>query len=230
MNMLPCLWLARVDGPLPTGCEAWTEASEVEQLGLMRDPLERRRRAIAWILRRWALTRARPEIAEVAWRFTAGHHGKPELAAPFDNLGLRHNLSHGGSYAAVLVADAPCGVDVEAPTAGLEVAEVVFGAAERAEIAAHPRPAERFLQHWVAKEAALKLLGVGFGAAPEALELTLAPDGRSALPRSSTGDRLRLPPGTTVRLWPLPNGHWLAAALPDPAAEFEPAFAPWSSA
>ena len=223
---LPCLWLVRLDAPLPPGAAAWLDADERGRLVRTGHPAARQARTVAWSLRRWALSRARPEVDPAAWRFVAGPHGKPEPTARFAAYGLHHSLSHGGSYAAVLVADAPCGVDVEGPSAGLEAADIVLSARERAAVLAHSQPAERFLQHWVMKEAALKLLGTGFAVTPEGLELVLAPDGTSANEINRPGEDPHLPPTAQLQGWPLPDGHRLAAALTRPAM-LQPAWATW---
>ena len=214
---LPRLWLARLDAPLPPSVATWLDHDERGRLALTGNPAARQARTIAWSLRRWALSCARPEVGPVEWRFELGPHGKPEPAPRFAAYGLHHSLSHDGAYAAVLVADAPCGVDVEAPMAGLEAADVVLSARERAAILAHTQPAERLLQHWVMKEAALKLLGTGFAVTPEGLELVLAPDGATAREITRPGKLPNLPQTAQFQGWPLPDGHRLAAALTRPA-------------
>lgn len=224
---LPRLWLARTDREAPPWCADWLDPTEQDRLAGLTRPVERRRRAIAWGLRRWALSRACPAVSEAEWRFAAGPYGKPELTAAFATLDLHHSLSHGGAYAAVLVAGAPCGVDVEAPPDGLEGSTVAFGPREQAEIATHARPRERFLQHWVAKEAVLKLAGIGLGGSPERLSLDLAEDGRSAEVRHWAADTVA-GPRPVVRLWPLQDGHWLAAAAEGEAvADLPPLVAPF---
>lgn len=212
----PRLWLVRTDDVAVLPFEHWLDLGERARLAQIGGPEERRRRVAAWGLRRWALSRACPAVPEADWRFVPGPHGKPELAPAFGARGLHQSLTHGGAYAAVVVAGMPCGVDVEALPDGLEAASVVFGPRERAEIDAHARPAERFLQHWVAKEAVLKCIGTGFGQHPEWLSLDLTADGRMARIRHQATDTLgqRL----AIRLWPLPDGHWLAAAVEDGSA------------
>ena len=226
---LPRLWLVRLDTPLPPDTTAWLDEDERGRLAHTGHPTARQARTVAWSLRRWALSRARPDIGPAEWRFVQGPHGKPEPAARFAAFGLHHSLSHGGSYAAVLVADTPCGVDVEAPSAGLEAADIVLSARERVAVLAHSRPAERFLQHWVMKEAALKLLGTGFAVMPEGFELGLAFDGASAKEITRPGEGPHLPSTAHLQGWPLPGGHRLAAALTRPAM-LQPAWATWEGA
>lgn len=227
LTEVPCLWLARIDALLPQGTSAWLDGTERERLRKTSHAVTRQSRTAAWILRRWALTGARPDTAPEDWRFTAGLHGKPELAPEFARFGLHHNLSHGGAYAAVLVDHAPCGVDVEPEPDGIEAAAVTFGARARAAIVTHPRPTEGFLQHWVFKEALLKLVGTGL-MTPEAWEVVVAPDGCSATPAGPSVDDPTLPPTVVLRSWPLPGGHRLAAALSRPG-DLQPTWAPWSS-
>lgn len=223
---LPRLWLARLDAPLPPSSLAWLDDDEHGRLARISHPAVRQARIVAWSLRRWALSHVRPEVGPAEWRFVPGPHGKPEAVARLAACGLHHSLSHGGAYAAVLIADAPCGVDIDAPPPGLEAADVVLSARERAAVLAHSRPADRFLQHWVMKEAALKLLGTGFAVRPEGFELALAPDGASAAEITRRGESPRLPPNTQLHGWPLPDGHRLAAALTRPAL-LQPAWASW---
>jgi 4'-phosphopantetheinyl transferase len=95
--------------------------------------------------------------------FASNHHGKPMLAQ-----GPAFNVSHGGDWVLVAIAQAPVtdlGIDVEPIQALSDLPDVVARIAtpaERQRIAAGP-PAE-FLRIWTRKEAVVKALGLGLSA------------------------------------------------------------------
>jgi 4'-phosphopantetheinyl transferase len=94
-----------------------------------------------------------------------GANGRPELAAGAAGS-LDFSLSHSGDLALVAVSVRAVGADIEAmvPRAGLrDVAVARFPAAEAAGIAQGccGSPADSFYRHWTAKEAYLKLTGIG---------------------------------------------------------------------
>lgn len=89
--------------------------------------------------------------------------GKPYVAGRPD---VHLSISHSGREIMVVVARVPVGVDIEGGTRErrwVEIARRYFAAkdAEAVEQAAVAEQKEAFLQQWVAKEAALKSLGVG---------------------------------------------------------------------
>lgn len=92
-----------------------------------------------------------------------GAHGKPYI----EGSGMRFNVSHSGGRIAVALADAEVGVDIERiRPINPRVAERYFTAAENQYIALAGNSAEtqrRFFEIWTAKEAYLKLYGVGLG-------------------------------------------------------------------
>jgi 4'-phosphopantetheinyl transferase len=106
--------------------------------------------------------------ASITYALTCGvcgshEHGRPEVegAGP-----LSFSLSHSGTVGVIAVAEAKVGADVEVvrPRRHLErVAARVMpaGAFERWSALPEPRRIEAFLETWTAKEAFLKLLGVG---------------------------------------------------------------------
>lgn len=100
------------------------------------------------------------------WRFAAGPHGKPEIAAPGE-VALSWNLSNTtGVVACAVAAAGDLGVDVEyldRRSRTVEVAERFFAAPEVAALRALPPAAqrERFFEHWTLKEAYIKARGLG---------------------------------------------------------------------
>lgn len=88
-----------------------------------------------------------------------GQYGKPELTAE----GACFNLSHGGAYAVLAVADRPVGVDIEPVGEKLPIA--IPGRWLRPEelawLECDPTP-ERFARLWTRLESALKADGRGF--------------------------------------------------------------------
>jgi 4'-phosphopantetheinyl transferase len=91
----------------------------------------------------------------LAW--TAGQHGKPEIA------GLHTSLSHSAELAAVAIsASRPVGVDIQHLVPGLDVtalAERFYPAGEASYVQAGPDPAGRFGRLWARKEAVVKAAG-----------------------------------------------------------------------
>jgi 4'-phosphopantetheinyl transferase len=140
-----------------------------------RDRARRLKRPEPWIVARAALRIAvgarlgRPP-AEV--EFSAGRHGKPELAG----ARLRFNLSHSGELAIIALADGvEVGVDVERTDRRSHVIERTLTDGERAALTAGDRHRE-LLQVWCRKEALAKAIGGGLGWAPEEFD-TSRPDG-----------------------------------------------------
>ncbi len=221
------IWLARVDQVSPAALLDCLDRSERERLARFACPAERQRRFVAWTLRRLALSQACPAIAPADWRFTAGPSGKPELAEPFAALRLSHNLSHGGAYAAVMVARQACGIDVEPlPRELVALAEVLTPREER-EVRASLLPAQRFQIYWTAKEAVLKMLGTGLILPPRQLGITIAADERTARVSMVAPSVPSVPAGLQLRLWTLPDGYRLAACSAASAAPIRLEGWPW---
>jgi len=114
-------------------------------------------------LRRILARYAEADPAEL--RFEANAHGKPRLAG----RGPHFNLSHSGEWALVAVStDCEVGVDleIERELDYLPAARLVFHDDEVAQLDAAPeRLRNDFFECWVRREAYLKGLGLGLGAA-----------------------------------------------------------------
>ncbi|MEX3606652.1 MAG: 4'-phosphopantetheinyl transferase superfamily protein [Burkholderia sp.] len=114
-----------------------------------------------------------------ALRFVTGEAGRPALVpdcAP-GTASLDFNVSHSGSHALIAwSASTRVGVDVEVPREGLDwtpLSQSVFAPADEAAVLACA-PAERrdaFYRVWTAKEALLKVLGVGIAGGLEAFSV-----------------------------------------------------------
>lgn len=121
-------------------------------------------------------------------QFSNNPYGKPELQPP--RADLHFNISHSQGLVAVLIAAAPCGVDVEAQRSMddlIGMAGLVFHPQEQSWVVSDPTLSlKRFFGLWVLKEAYLKGRGEGFGGSPQAVcfacpltetpQLTVAPD------------------------------------------------------
>jgi 4'-phosphopantetheinyl transferase len=131
-------------------------------------------------------------IAPEAVAFRYGPSGKPSVHA------IEFNLAHSGELALCAISSGPVGVDLELcrprPSAP-ELARRWFHPDEVARIEAGPDPLGAFYRTWVAKEAVLKLVGVGVG---ESLPKVLVPEG--------AGWATGLPPNPLglVRCWVAP--------------------------
>lgn len=98
--------------------------------------------------------RSRPE----ALRFSAGGHGKPRLKA----RSMHFNVSHAGEHALIaLSAQRAVGVDIERRDPQLDVASLATQVLSPLERQLEDVQRLDFFETWVAKEAVLKLLGLG---------------------------------------------------------------------
>lgn len=90
-----------------------------------------------------------------------GPHGRPHVVGGGAHVGW----THGGGLVAVLVADAPCAVDLEVLVAGPSPAPPsdALTADERAWVAAQADPRRAFTELWVRKEVLVKLGGTTLG-------------------------------------------------------------------
>jgi 4'-phosphopantetheinyl transferase len=85
--------------------------------------------------------------------------GKPRLRG---HLGVHFNIAHCRRAVAVLVADRPVGVDVEAVRArDAHVAARCFDPSEWVRVEAAPDPDREFFRYWTLKESYVKALGCG---------------------------------------------------------------------
>ena len=101
------------------------------------------------------------------WRFSAGEHGKPEIAAEQNPQKLRFNLSHtDGLIVCAVVRRHDIGADVEdhqRNASYLELAERFFSAEEAHRLRNTPltQQQRRFFDYWTLKESYIKARGVG---------------------------------------------------------------------
>ena len=162
-----CLFADRFDDPavLARLADLMTPDERARQARFVR-PRDRHLQLLARALVRVLFSAYTGEPPD-AWRFGAGPHGKPFLAAPALAPPLAFNLSHTeGLVAAAFTVRNEVGVDVEdldrrAPT--LDVARRFFASAEVARLEAEPPDGrtEVFFAFWTLKEAYLKARGVG---------------------------------------------------------------------
>lgn len=103
--------------------------------------------------------------------------GKPELAVQGHGLAPLHfSLSYAGGQALLALADAPVGVDIEThvPDDVRQLALQVCSGQELARLDDCADDAHAFLDIWSAKEAALKMIGVGLRHDPRGLTVPAA--------------------------------------------------------
>jgi 4'-phosphopantetheinyl transferase len=109
------------------------------------------------------------DVGPAAWQFSAGQHGRPEIAGPAGAPALRFNLTHTAGLTGCLVTlDADCGIDAELITSrgNLQaIAEKMFADAELVMLNKLDGHAflEQFFIFWTLREAYCKALGVGLG-------------------------------------------------------------------
>jgi 4'-phosphopantetheinyl transferase len=160
------VWRLRTDRDSRAGL-ALLSAAERRRAEGFRTELMRTRHVAAHAAVRLLLGRALGVPGDQL-RFGQNAWGKPELVGP-DSSGsdLRFNLSHSGDWALIAMARGiDVGVDVElvSDPPPIEVAGMVYSAAERAALAALSGPAltAAFYAIWTRKEALSKGLGLGF--------------------------------------------------------------------
>ncbi|KQW93465.1 hypothetical protein ASC94_12575 [Massilia sp. Root418] len=189
----------------PPGAADWQVLSASEQARALRfRRAEDRCRAVRTraCLRRLLAQRLDCSPAELLFELNA--NGKPSAPAS----GIEFNVSHSGGLGLIALSERPVGVDIERQEAdpvrlqGLE--ELVYTPAERR------APLEGgVLAHWVAKEAALKALGVGLSEPLKALSVSL-PCAPAAPQYQLTHERSDWRP---LALWPLDVERGYRAAL-----------------
>jgi 4'-phosphopantetheinyl transferase len=119
-------------------------------------------------------------VAPERWRFAAGAHGRPDVAAPAlaEPLSVNGSHTHGLTMCGV-ARGAVIGVDVEQlrNEVPLDVSDHYFAPAEQAAIRAAP-PAEqpaRFLTSWTLKESYMKARGLGMSLPLDQFAIELVP-------------------------------------------------------
>jgi len=146
--------------------EGWLSSEETARYRRYLRSQDRNLFLVAHALLRHTLSRY-ADAAPAAWRFETGEHGRPEIAGPLAELGLRFNISHSPGLVAVLISDGiDAGIDVELPGRVADpaaVARSVFSAAEiRALEGLDPDDFQtRFYELWTLGEAYIKARGLG---------------------------------------------------------------------
>lgn len=106
--------------------------------------------------------------------FRLGAHGRPCVRNA--NVPLDFNMSHTGDWAVIAVSlDGWVGIDVEALDRegwrDLAATLLTPGEQRQLESMAEPLRAARFIEYWTAKEAFMKLNGLGLGVPAESIEV-----------------------------------------------------------
>ncbi len=102
-----------------------------------------------------------------------GEHGKPYFA----NYNVHFNASHSGNYTVVALSDKPIGIDIEIiRDFSASAANKILNQDEKTYIMQddiHENRNRRFFEIWTAKEAYLKLLGLGLSGGIKTLQFSL---------------------------------------------------------
>jgi 4'-phosphopantetheinyl transferase len=114
--------------------------------------------------------------AEIGFEY--GIHGKPALAKPYSDSGIRFNLSHSADIAlCALARGSDVGVDVEQIQRDVNAERIAvqfFSPSERRLLAEAHDVSETFARIWVRKEAYVKATGRGLGVELQAFSVSLA--------------------------------------------------------
>jgi 4'-phosphopantetheinyl transferase len=139
-------------------------AEELRRAGEISNPLIRRNYEHTRSTVRKVLG-CRLGIAPAEIQLASSPKGKPLVVGAAD---CEFSISHSGDFLVVATGNVPLGVDIETRSprqGGLGVAERFFSAADFQILREGGKPEfeTMFLRQWVAKEAALKALGMGIG-------------------------------------------------------------------
>lgn len=206
------IWLR--DNPAITTAELLTglNAAEQEACASFHHPARQRSFALSRRLLRHTLT-SRLHLEEASIRLERADNGRLQLASPEH---WHISLSHAAGLVAVIVAAAPCGVDIEwtREINSERIASRYFSAPERAWLQEHPAThLEDFFRLWTLKEASVKALGVGLAHHLDKLAFDIAGDTPQLMPLTP----LTPQPGADAErmaLWQhVQPDHVLAAAV-----------------
>lgn len=167
-------------------CRAVLSASEQARAARFRFAADESRFVVAHAALRFILARYSGGT-DAELQFETGAQGKPRLVRSSQQAAIHFNLSHSSDVAVVAVADREVGIDVERHRTNIDIEAIAgryFYGAEAQAIAAAPRDAKPavFLQHWVAKEAVLKGVGLGIDAGLDGFHVCFrAPDPLAAV-------------------------------------------------
>ena len=126
--------------------------------------------------------------------------GKPHYNGK-DGFTLHFSLSHSGDYAACIISDVPCGVDIECIREKdiTSLAKRVFSPAESKKITAR-----EFYETWTVKESVLKALGTGLSL--DMRLITVTRDGFNATAKVAFDESITL----NGEILPAPEGYCLS--------------------
>lgn len=208
MHSAHLAWLADTGAADLAPLEAALTAAETAELARLRLPARRRGFLLTRALLRHWLPAATGTAAD-GLAFDRAGSGRLRLASP---AGWHISLSHADGLAAIMVATAPCGVDIERPRATdtAAVARRYFAPAEQAWLAALPEGAraDAFFRLWTLKEAGAKALGAGLAGHLDRLAFRLGDRG----PEPAFDD-------PALAIWQAAAGPaWIAAAVATPDA------------
>jgi 4'-phosphopantetheinyl transferase len=186
---------------------------EVARVDRFRFDRDRRRSTVArGVLRTLLGGYLGEDPRRIAFRYES--HGKPALAGPPAERGIRFNVSHSGEIALfAFTLGRELGVDVELVHSmedAEQIAKSFFSAAENAAFRSLPRELrdEAFFNCWTRKEAYIKAVGEGLSFPLHVFDVSLVPGEPACLLDSRDPEQAE---------------RWSLCGLPDPAPGYKAA-------
>ena len=168
------------DDPVIKQLASVLSAGEIDRSKRFHFENDRREYVAAHALCRIMLSRF-AETRPTDWQFEAGPHGRPEIAGPDRQYGLRFNLSHTrGMVCVAITRDDDIGVDVEWMGRHNQLEDIAHAKFSKPEVVHFQNvpAAEKircFFSFWTLKEAYIKAIGKGLREPLDGFAFTLDP-------------------------------------------------------
>lgn len=154
------VWQLQLDFQIPMQNTDWMLLSESEQSQAQRFYARNDQvRSIATRVMLRKLLAEKLMVRPQELHLVINDHGKPALKG---DIGIEFNVSHSGNFAFIALSSiGAIGIDIERYNHQLDVENLCKYVLTSSELGSRSYNIKAFIQQWVAKESALKALGVG---------------------------------------------------------------------